>query len=219
VSTGCVFMNRGGATLPNGYKNSSPVARTAQIFEQSTINLTVRDTHSLFREVSPDQRSMGVPVFCCVGPGRSALANAMQKQTAQMCQFGIPHCVERRDSACGYQSSKLEHDTGLWQCAYAMGCFHVLVCSLLRRLVAYVKAVARSFISSEVHVRASVSRRFYWTEMCPWPEDLPAGSTVLLSGKVSKAASLYRHCSCHHDMVSCRQNSSWRQNQGSQQAV
>jgi hypothetical protein len=71
---------------------------------------------------------------------------------------------------------------------------HVFVCSLLLRLVAYVKAVVRSFISSEIHVRASVSRRFYWTELCAWPEDLPAGSTVLLSGKVSKATSLCQHC-------------------------
>jgi hypothetical protein len=34
-------------------------------------------------------------------------------------------------------------------------------------------------------VRASVARRFYWSELNLWPEDLPAGSTVLLSGKVS----------------------------------
>lgn len=52
-------------------------------------------------------------------------------------------------------------------------------------LVAYVKAAVRSFVSREVHVRASVARRFYWSELNLWPEDLPPGSTILLSGKAS----------------------------------
>lgn len=50
-------------------------------------------------------------------------------------------------------------------------------------LTAYIRSWVRYCVSSELHVRASLARRFYWTEMNAWPEDLPRGSTILLSGK------------------------------------
>lgn len=68
---------------------------------------------------------------------------------------------------------------------------------LLIRLLAYVKAAVRRFVSTEVHVRASLARSFYWTELCAYPEDLPAGSTILLSGKVSEG------CVCLRDTLAC----------------
>jgi hypothetical protein len=68
---------------------------------------------------------------------------------------------------------------------------------LCSRLSTYVKAAVRRFVSTEVHVKASVARRFFWTELCAWPEDLPAGSTILLSGKVSCHDLQICNCNCN----------------------
>lgn len=67
---------------------------------------------------------------------------------------------------------------------YLIHTYLCLLYFLYLRLSTYVKAAVRRFVSTEVHVKASVARRFFWTELCAWPEDLPAGSTILLSGKV-----------------------------------
>jgi hypothetical protein len=37
-------------------------------------------------------------------------------------------------------------------------------------------------VSKDLHLAATFARRFYWSELNLWPEDLPAGSAVLLSG-------------------------------------
>lgn len=47
----------------------------------------------------------------------------------------------------------------------------------------YIKQVATYIISRELHVCATFSRTFFRTDLCLWPEDLPAGSVVLLSGR------------------------------------
>lgn len=37
--------------------------------------------------------------------------------------------------------------------------------------------------SHELHVCATFSRNFFWTDLNLWPEDLAPGSVVLLSGR------------------------------------
>lgn len=46
---------------------------------------------------------------------------------------------------------------------------------LLRDLMLY-------FASRDLHLSATFARRFYWSDMNLWPEDMPPGSVVLLSG-------------------------------------
>ena len=76
-------------------------------------------------------------------------------------------------------------------------------CLLIGRLVAYVKAGVRCLISGELHVRASVARRFWWSELNAWPEDLPAGSTILLSGKVCGASDVFCRLRFDTQLVHC----------------
>ncbi|KAF8059754.1 hypothetical protein HT031_005162 [Scenedesmus sp. PABB004] len=45
------------------------------------------------------------------------------------------------------------------------------------------KAAGRQLIAREVHLSATCARRFYWTSLNLWPEDLAPGSVVLLSGQ------------------------------------
>eukprot|EP00882_Tetradesmus_deserticola_P002665 GHRQ01002835.1.p1 GENE.GHRQ01002835.1~~GHRQ01002835.1.p1 ORF type:complete len:271 (+),score=126.08 GHRQ01002835.1:316-1128(+) len=45
------------------------------------------------------------------------------------------------------------------------------------------KVAVRKLAANDLHLCATFSRRFYWTELNMWPEDLPPGSVVLLSGK------------------------------------
>ncbi len=54
----------------------------------------------------------------------------------------------------------------------------------VRSLVEYVKDAVRLVASREMHVCATFSRRFYWSDLNLWPEDLAPGSVVLLSGQV-----------------------------------
>jgi hypothetical protein len=51
-------------------------------------------------------------------------------------------------------------------------------------MVEYVKDAVRLVASREVHVCATFARRFYWSDLNLWPEDLAPGSVVLLSGQV-----------------------------------
>jgi DNA-binding NarL/FixJ family response regulator len=37
-------------------------------------------------------------------------------------------------------------------------------------------------VSKDIHLAATFARKFYWTELNLWPEDLPEGSSVVLSG-------------------------------------
>ncbi|KAF6261351.1 hypothetical protein COO60DRAFT_1699898 [Scenedesmus sp. NREL 46B-D3] len=37
-------------------------------------------------------------------------------------------------------------------------------------------------VSKDVHLAATFARKFYWTDLNLWPEDLPEGSSVVLSG-------------------------------------
>jgi hypothetical protein len=46
---------------------------------------------------------------------------------------------------------------------------------LLRDLMLY-------FASRDLHLSATFARRFYWSDMNLWPEDMPPGSVVLLVG-------------------------------------
>eukprot|EP00879_Flechtneria_rotunda_P012361 GHRR01012908.1.p1 GENE.GHRR01012908.1~~GHRR01012908.1.p1 ORF type:complete len:712 (+),score=258.73 GHRR01012908.1:229-2364(+) len=52
-----------------------------------------------------------------------------------------------------------------------------------RSLLEYVKDAGRLVASRDMHVCATFARRFYWSDLNLWPEDLPPGSVVLLSGK------------------------------------
>lgn len=65
-------------------------------------------------------------------------------------------------------------------CCVALWCVINCVCSL----VEYVKDAVRLVASREMHVCATFSRRFYWSDLNLWPEDLAPGSVVLLSGQV-----------------------------------
>lgn len=66
--------------------------------------------------------------------------------------------------------------------------FH-LPCSL----VEYVKDAVRLVASREMHVCATFARRFYWSDLNLWPEDLAPGSVVLLSGKVCEQRQFATH--------------------------
>jgi hypothetical protein len=57
-------------------------------------------------------------------------------------------------------------------------------CSFLE----YMKDAVRLVASRELHVCSTFSRRFYWSDLNLWPEDLAPGSVVLLSGKVGAQA-------------------------------
>jgi hypothetical protein len=46
----------------------------------------------------------------------------------------------------------------------------------------------RLVASRELHVCSTFARRFYWSDLNLWPEDLAPGSVVLLSGKVGAQA-------------------------------
>jgi len=61
--------------------------------------------------------------------------------------------------------------------------------------VEYVKDAVRLVASREMHVCATFARRFYWSDLNLWPEDLAPGSVVLLSGKVCVLEGLQRRCS------------------------
>jgi hypothetical protein len=37
--------------------------------------------------------------------------------------------------------------------------------------------------SRDLHLAAALARRFYWSDLNLWPDDLPPGSVVLLSGQ------------------------------------
>ncbi|WIA08349.1 hypothetical protein OEZ85_007789 [Tetradesmus obliquus] len=50
-------------------------------------------------------------------------------------------------------------------------------------LIEYVKDAGRLVASRDMHVCATFARRFYWSDLNLWPEDLAPGSVVLLSGK------------------------------------
>jgi hypothetical protein len=53
-------------------------------------------------------------------------------------------------------------------------------------LLEYVKDAVRLVASREMHVCATFARRFYWSDLNLWPEDLAPGSVVLLSGQVGR---------------------------------
>jgi hypothetical protein len=44
-------------------------------------------------------------------------------------------------------------------------------------------------ITKDIHMAATFARRFYWSDCNLWPEELPAGSVVLLSGGDALVAS------------------------------
>lgn len=47
----------------------------------------------------------------------------------------------------------------------------------------YIKKGGVYMASHELHVCTTFSRRFFWSDMNLWPEDLAPGSVVLLSGR------------------------------------
>jgi hypothetical protein len=49
--------------------------------------------------------------------------------------------------------------------------------------VHYLKESVRVIACGDMHVAATFSRSFYWSELNLWPEDLPRGSLVMLSGR------------------------------------
>ncbi|KAF6265894.1 hypothetical protein COO60DRAFT_768266 [Scenedesmus sp. NREL 46B-D3] len=53
----------------------------------------------------------------------------------------------------------------------------------LHHVVDFMKKSAVYMASHELHVCATFSRGFFWTDLNLWPEDLAAGSVVLLSGR------------------------------------
>lgn len=57
-------------------------------------------------------------------------------------------------------------------------------------LLEYVKDAVRLVASREMHVCATFARRFYWSDLNLWPEDLAPGSVVLLSGQVGSGRCL-----------------------------
>jgi hypothetical protein len=38
------------------------------------------------------------------------------------------------------------------------------------------------FASRELHIAATFCRNFHWTELNLWPQDVPSGSVIILSG-------------------------------------
>ncbi|WIA42213.1 hypothetical protein OEZ86_009473 [Tetradesmus obliquus] len=50
-------------------------------------------------------------------------------------------------------------------------------------LLGVAKVAVRKLAANDLHLCATFARRFYWTDLNMWPEDLPSGSVVLLSGK------------------------------------
>ena len=58
-----------------------------------------------------------------------------------------------------------------------------MCCLSLCSIVQYAKDSIRGIASADMHVCATFSRRFYWSDLNLWPEDLPKGSVVMLSGK------------------------------------
>jgi hypothetical protein len=55
--------------------------------------------------------------------------------------------------------------------------------AVTRSFVDFVKKSAVYMASHELHVCATFSRGFFWTDLNLWPEDLANGSVVLLSGR------------------------------------
>eukprot|EP00878_Enallax_costatus_P011622 GHUV01012131.1.p1 GENE.GHUV01012131.1~~GHUV01012131.1.p1 ORF type:complete len:755 (+),score=214.24 GHUV01012131.1:258-2522(+) len=53
----------------------------------------------------------------------------------------------------------------------------------LHHYIEYIKDAGRLVASRDMHVCATFARRFYWSDLNLWPEDLAPGSVVLLSGK------------------------------------
>jgi hypothetical protein len=69
-----------------------------------------------------------------------------------------------------------------------MWCGHVTqtflpLCLYRCSIVDLVKQGGIYLASRELHVCATFSRGFFWTDLNLWPEDLAAGSVVLLSGR------------------------------------
>lgn len=50
-------------------------------------------------------------------------------------------------------------------------------------IVDFIKQTGVYLASHELHVCATFSRGFFWTDLNLWPEDLAPGSVVLLSGR------------------------------------
>lgn len=65
---------------------------------------------------------------------------------------------------------------------------HFVWCCTCCSLLEYVKDAVRLVASRELHVCSTFARRFYWSDLNLWPEDLAPGSVVLLSGKVGGQA-------------------------------
>lgn len=57
-----------------------------------------------------------------------------------------------------------------------------IVSCLFCSIVDYIKKGGVYMASHELHVCATFSRSFFWTDLNLWPEDLAPGSVVLLSG-------------------------------------
>lgn len=78
------------------------------------------------------------------------------------------------------------------------------LCRVVCSLVEYVKDAVRLVASREMHVCTTFARRFYWSDLNLWPEDLAPGSVVLLSGKVcvyaglTEALQFWKTCCCYH---------------------
>lgn len=60
---------------------------------------------------------------------------------------------------------------------------HMLLMSFACSIVDYIKKGGVYLASHELHVCATFSRSFFWTDLNLWPEDLAPGSAVLLSGR------------------------------------
>jgi hypothetical protein len=65
---------------------------------------------------------------------------------------------------------------------------HVVSCYACCSFLEYMKDAVRLVASRELHVCSTFARRFYWSDLNLWPEDLAPGSVVLLSGKVGAQA-------------------------------
>jgi len=86
-------------------------------------------------------------------------------------------CVDKKDKATT-SSAVLQ-----LQLCGAHGTCLASVCLLSLSFVEFVKDAGRLVASRELHVFTTFARRFYWSDLNIWPEDLAPGSVVLLSGQ------------------------------------
>jgi hypothetical protein len=130
-------------------------------------------------------------------------------------------CVDKKDKATT-SSAVLQ-----LQLCGAHGTCLASVCLLSLSFVEFVKDAGRLVASRELHVFTTFARRFYWSDLNIWPEDLAPGSVVLLSGQddlmdaaeVKDMLDVAGHVKVRTGQGDARQGRCWDQPDGGRRAA